>query len=460
MMGEKEKNRLCGAAGALLLAGAALIFAAPGGIGSGSGVSSGSTGSGRGDAETDGSSRITVGVFSDSYWEVPNGYAYEILEDAIRIFEEENSGVQVEYVSGIMKEDYSEWLAEQVLSGTAPDVFLLLGEDFNDYAEQGVLMDLDPFMEQDESFDRNGFYSSALSAGRYRQNQYALPYECAPRLMFVNKTILDREGVEMPGEDWTWEDFYQICRKVTKDTNGDGVTDQFGVVGYTWEEAFDSNGVTIFDQTGTECFLTGSRVEEAIRFIERLEEIDGGNGATERDFDLGNVAFWPMVFSEFRAYKSYPLSVKKYSGFEWSCIPMPAGPEGGNISSLDTLLAAVSGKTRHREEAWEFLKILTCDERIQSELFDYSEGVSVLKNVTESEENLKRLIEDSETLNLQILSDAVENAAVSPRFRGIEEAKAEVGRAVDDIISSGTSISTGQIIWNREINKFLAGERL
>ena len=84
----------------------------------------------------------------------------------------------------------------------------------------------------------------------------------------------------------------------------------------------------------------------------------------------------------------------------------------------------------------------------------------MLKNVTESEENLKRLIEDSETLNLQILSDAVENAAVSPRFRGIEEAKAEVGRAVDDIISSGTSISTGQIIWNREINKFLAGERL
>ena len=69
MMGEKEKNRLCGAAGALLLAGAALIFAAPGGIGSGS------AGSGRGDAETDGGSRITVGVFSDSYWEVPNGSA-------------------------------------------------------------------------------------------------------------------------------------------------------------------------------------------------------------------------------------------------------------------------------------------------------------------------------------------------------------------------------------------------
>ena len=444
--GKGNINYILGAAGILLLLAAALIKAVPEG-----GLLPGSR------------KTITVGVFSDSYWEVPNGYAYRILEDAIEIFEEENPGVQVEYVSGIMKDDYSEWLAEQVLSGTVPDVFLLLREDFNGYAEQGVLMDLSELAQQDPEFQEDEFYSSALLAGQYRQRQYALPYECAPRLMFVNKTILDQENLGMPEEDWNWEEFYQICRQVTRDTDGDGVTDQFGVVGYTWEEAFDSNGVTLFDSDGTECFLTGNRVETAIRFIERLREVSGGTEATERDFALGNVVFQPMLFSEFRAYKSYPLSVKKYSGFEWSCIPMPAGPDGGNVSSLDTLLAAVSADTRHRQEAWEFLKVLTYDERIQAELFDYSEGVSVLRRVTESEDNLRQLIEDSEsadTLNLRILSDAVENAAVAPRFQGLEEAKGEVNRAVEAIISSDISISTGQIIWNREINKFLDGERL
>ena len=444
--GKGNINYILGAAGVLLLLAAALIKAVPEG-----GLLPGSR------------KTITVGVFSDSCWEVPNGYAYRILEDAIEIFEEENPGVQVEYVSGIMKDDYSEWLAEQVLSGTVPDVFLLLREDFNGYAEQGVLMDLSELAQQDPEFQEDEFYSSALLAGQYRQRQYALPYECAPRLMFVNKTILDQENLRMPEEDWNWEEFYQICRQVTRDTDGDGVTDQFGVVGYTWEEAFDSNGVALFDPDGTECFLTGNRAETAIRFIERLREVSGGTEATERDFALGNVVFQPMLFSEFRAYKSYPLSVKKYSGFEWSCIPMPAGPDGGNVSSLDTLLAAVSADTRHRQEAWEFLKVLTCDERIQAELFDYSEGVSVLRRVTESEDNLRQLIEDSEsadTLNLRILSDAVENAAVAPRFQGLEEAKGEVNRAVEAIISSDISISTGQIIWNREINKFLDGERL
>lgn len=35
---------------------------------------------------------VTIGVFSDSYWEVQNGYSYRILEDAIAMFEKENPG--------------------------------------------------------------------------------------------------------------------------------------------------------------------------------------------------------------------------------------------------------------------------------------------------------------------------------------------------------------------------------
>ena len=80
---------------------------------------------------------ITVGVFSDSYWEVQNGHAYQILEDVIARFEEQCPGVQVTYVSGIMKEDYSEWLSEQIMRGTAPDVVFMPGEHFNDFAEAG-----------------------------------------------------------------------------------------------------------------------------------------------------------------------------------------------------------------------------------------------------------------------------------------------------------------------------------
>ena len=46
----------------------------------------------------------------------------------------------------------------------------------------------------------------------------------------------------MPGNHWTWNDFYTICQKVTKDTDGDGRLDQFGVYDYKWNDATLSNG--------------------------------------------------------------------------------------------------------------------------------------------------------------------------------------------------------------------------
>lgn len=405
-----------------------------------------------------GQKKITIGVFSDSYWEVQNGYSYKIIDDAIKIFEEKNPNVDVEYVSGVLKDDYSEWLAEQILMENTPDVFFIKSEDFNNFAKSGILKELSSFIDKDNNFDENAFYSAAFEYGKYNGKQYALPYECAPKLMFVNKTILDNEGIDMPDNDWTWDDFYKICRVVTKDKNSDGLIDQFGAVGYTWEEAAESNNVTLFNDSGTECYFDSSNFEEVINFIDKFEDITTMCNITERDFDLGNAVFRPMLFSEFRAYKSYPLSVKKYSGFEWGCIPMPSGPQGDNISTLDTLLVGMSNSTSNKKYAWELMKILTYNKDIQSEIFEYSEGVSVIKEVTKSDDTLYKLMNNTgidENINLSILSDVVENAVVSPRFTGYQEVNDKVDQAITEIINSNGNLRMEQIIWNREINKYL-----
>ena len=80
---------------------------------------------------------IRVGVFSDSYWGVQNGYSYQILENAIARYEEEHPGVRVEYVSGIIREDYSEWLSEQMMKGTVPDIFFVPGSILMILPKQG-----------------------------------------------------------------------------------------------------------------------------------------------------------------------------------------------------------------------------------------------------------------------------------------------------------------------------------
>lgn len=401
---------------------------------------------------------ITIGIFSDSYWDVQNGYSYQILDDAIELFEKEHPGVHVTYVSGIMKDNYPEWLAEQLLKGTAPDLFFVSRKEFSDLAEIGVLKNLSDIIKRDDSFDEEQFYQAAYNSGKYRNQQFALPYECAPKLMFVNKSILNKENIPMPDNNWTWDEFYEICEKVTKDTSGSGMLDQFGVVGYTWKDAFYENEVHLFDAEGTQCRLSDKNAEEAIRLLEKLDSLSSGYKITTKDFDYGKVAFMPMSFSEYRAYKSYPLSIKKYSGFEWECIEMPAGPEGGNLSELDTLMLGMNRNTVKEKYAWEFMKLLTTDPRIQSEIFDYSEGVSVIRAVTESDETkivLRRDSGDNVTMSTAVLSGVLDTAVIPPAFRGYDTALEQVNAAIDSILEGDKNINMELIVKNREINRYL-----
>ncbi len=397
---------------------------------------------------------ITVGAFTGSYWDVQNGNSYKILDRAIEKFKEKYPNVRVEYTSGITKGNYSSWLYERLLEGNAPDVFFVFDKDFNSLSELGAMKELSHIMEKDKDFDTDKFYSSAFSCGSYKDTQYALPYESAVNLMFVNKSILSRTGISMPSSDWTWEDFYNICSKITGDSNNDGINDTFGVCNYTWEDAMVSNGVELFGSDGSIVNLSSEGSAEALAFIERLNKLNDGYTVTSNDFDLGNAAFQPLMFSQYRAYKPYPLRVKKFSSFEWDCITMPKGQRGENTSYMDTLLLAMNNDTHNEKYAWELMKILTYDEEIQSLIFEYSEGASPLRSVTNSPEIIN-MLEKEESISSSLLDYAMENATVTPSFGNYDSAVRMIDSAVNEILSGDSNISMSLIKKQRDINNYI-----
>ena len=241
---------------------------------------------------------LTIGVYSGSYWNTPNGNCYQILDEAIALFEESHPGVKVEYVSGIPAGDYSEWLAGRIMMGTDPDLYFVLPEDFDLLVSSGALAQLDERIARDPAFDTVDYYEPSLRSGQYNGKQYALPHESVPTIMFVNKTLLEDNGIPMPDNDWTWEDFYDICRQVTHVDSR-----QYGVYGYSWLDAMYSNGASLFSEDGRSCFLAGEKVLEAIQFTNRLLDLNEGYSVSARDFDEGRVAFCPLLYSEYRAYQ-------------------------------------------------------------------------------------------------------------------------------------------------------------
>lgn len=366
---------------------------------------------------------LTFGMFAGNQWDVPDDDCYKIIDETIEEFEKKYPNVEIQYDSGILKDDYSEYISQKALNGELPDVFMVLPEDFNTFSSVGLLKDLDFLMEGDTGFDKKDFYAGSYDAGEFNGSQYALPYESVPTLMFVNKTLLEREGIQIPENQWTWEDFYDICQKVTKDTDGDGRIDQFGVYDYDWKDAVYSNGGRIFNQSGTECNITAESVENAILFTRRVRELSGYQNPTSNDFDTGKIAFRPMKFSEFRTYKPYPWKINKYFDFQWDCIRLPQGPDGKNETSMDHLLMGISSGTKHDQMAWEFLKMLTYNKDTQRKLFQYSQGVSPLKSVTNSEETERILREDmgeDTVVKVQLLNEVMGQAVETQKFRSYD----------------------------------------
>lgn len=402
---------------------------------------------------------LEVGLFSGSNWDVSNPNTFNIIDAAIAHFQERYPQIKVHYYGGIPKDDYSEWLAQQFLKGRSPDVFFVLSDDFEVLGTAGMLKNLDRLMQGDPAFDSDRFYSTALNAGQFEGLQYALPYEIVPTLMFVNKTLLQNEHIPTPSANWTWDDLMNICRKVTRDTNGDHVIDQFGTYNYNWEHAMYSNDGQLFDRKGQHATVSNSNVTDAVRFARRLLELNQGQKVTQDDFDIGKVAFMPMRFSDYRTYKMYPYKTIKYSDFQWDCITLPAGPDGGNVSQVSSLLMAISSQTRHEEMAWEFLKTMAYDESIQFLLFQYSQGASVLRNVTNShaaEQMMQADSDDSEyAINSQLLNSVIESGVNTPNFPKYTQAFTLIKSEIDTVIENQQEIDSTFKILEHNLDRFL-----
>lgn len=360
---------------------------------------------------------LWIGVYTGSSWDVPSGQENTLLDDVIRRFEAEHPSVTVKYESGITKEAYSGWLADHIVQGTQPDVFIVPENDFNLLASTGSLSNLENKINN--SIDTNRYYTASYEAGEYNNIPYALPFESNPTLMCINRDLLESEGIAIPQSGWTVDEFFQLCQQLTKDTDGDGIIDQYGTVGYTWQNAMAANGLSLFLNDGGQVNINTTQIRDVLNWYHELEKLSGNVSLSSSDFDKGKVAFMPMTLAEYRTYKPYPYHVSKYSSFSWSCIEMPS-KSSIKTTEMKTSLFGISSQTSQANLAWEFLQMLSSDEKTQQSLFAQSQGASVIKSVMTSQKSSEILQNDTfgtTALSSKTLNQILESAQTSPNFR-------------------------------------------
>lgn len=183
---------------ALLLAGAMTLSL----VGCGGGSSS--TG---GEA---GQSSVEINVTTTFAGEDTNAGNYK---EAIKAWQEK-TGNKVADTSASSGETFKTRVATDFETGSEPDVlFFFTGADANSFIEAGKVMSIEEIRAEYPDYAGNmneDLIPDSLVDGK----KYVVPVNGYWEAMFVNADILKEAGVEMPGADYTWDQFKADCEKI------------------------------------------------------------------------------------------------------------------------------------------------------------------------------------------------------------------------------------------------------
>ena len=119
----------------------------------------------------------------------------------------------------------------------------------------------------------------------------------------------------------------------------------------------------------------------------------------------------------------------------------------------------ISANTKEEKLAWEFLKLLTYDEESQMNIFYDSQGASVLKEVTESQQMEQVVQEDMEegdtVINGKLLGRVIEEGHVEPQFKKYEQAMSLTDSEINKILEEEKDVDSNLKILQRTINGYL-----
>src|SRR6056297_3287523 len=143
-----------------------------------------------------------------------DGNECEVYDDVLDRFEEQNPGVDV-IVDVVPYQAILENLPVQLAAGTGPDMAKVtdLG-GLNEY-----YLDLAPYVDRDYWEDSFGATLGWYRAGPDDDGIYGMHSQLTITGAFANATLCEQAGVEMPGEDATWEEWAAASRAVAEATD-------------------------------------------------------------------------------------------------------------------------------------------------------------------------------------------------------------------------------------------------
>jgi multiple sugar transport system substrate-binding protein len=248
-------------------------------------------------------------------------------------------------------------------------------------------------------------------------------------VVYYNKTLFQQAGLPEPSPAWTWEDFLQTAQALTRDTDNDGRTDQFGlgtevslfrVAPFIWQNGGELANAPV---SPTQLMLDTPEATEAIQWFVDLQvkyhvtpnaEEEAAEDSESR-FMNGTVG---MYFNSRRTTPTF----REITAFEWDVAPLPQHKHIASILHADGY--CMPSTVKDKALVWKFIEFANSPTG-QAIVAETGRTVPSLKAVAESPAFLDP---DASPRNSRVFLDAIpylRAVPISAAWVDIEEAVGE-----------------------------------
>ncbi len=251
-------------------------------------------------------------------------------------------------------------------TNTLPDVLYSGNKWFAYTAYKGAFEQLDSYVKA-AKVDLSQFFKTSVVDGQLEGKLYGLPYDCNygnQNTLFFNKDILADRGVTPPTDDWTMDDFTNLCKKVTDTKNHVFGTNFLTENYYDFACLARTLGGDILSQDAKQLTLTtdpkalqAMQWEIELRTKPAVAPNRSEAQAQGMDFYAGKIVFWASG-----VYSFVPAQGLIKDKFKWDVVLAPKGPTGLRGYEAFATLFSLSVQSKSKDQAFDLITVETSEE--------------------------------------------------------------------------------------------------
>ena len=221
------------------------------------------------------------------------------IKNAIARFNKKYPNVKVELTMDPISTgwgDYVTRVLSQFNARNAADVYGTAIETFRTFETKKLFIPLDDYIAQNPGY--SDFAPSLFQQSSWEGKTYFIPIGWNNIMINYNRTLFKDAGLDYPKPDWTWDQFRETAKKLTKrDSAGNAVQFGYEVPNQFFfvQPWFFSNGTSILTDDWSHSNMLDPKVAESLQFLKDLIHVDKvspipGKDTMDNQFNAGQVA--------------------------------------------------------------------------------------------------------------------------------------------------------------------------